>query len=51
MSPEQQEWFEQLVACQILSYVEEDNREIYLPELYIWRPADLHSGMIEKVLR
>ena len=51
LSPSQQEWYNALKACQVVRYVNEDNEEIYLPEVYLWRPSDLHSGRIEELLR
>lgn len=41
LSPSQQEWYDALKACQVFVGV----------EVYLWRPADLHSGRIEDILR
>lgn len=41
LSPDQAEWYGGLLACMRSGH----------PEVYVWRPSDLSSGEVERVLR
>jgi len=49
MTPEQEEWFRLLKDCQIFVDVDENGDEIYLPEVYLFRPSDFER--VRAILR